>query len=609
MKVDPNKIQKLITELDEIIATIKEEEKLHAEALGQVCSVYTKSARNLIHYQALRRIDLRKLQKALGHLGMSRLARSEAHVLASLLNSRQILQALIGESEGATAKAGLSIKNANRQLENNTKVLLGDRTEGRRVRIMVTQPTASAYDYGMVYEMVKNGMNCARVNCAHDGPEVWKKIIDNIHKAGEELGHDVKIAMDLAGPKIRTGAIVPGARVRKFSPERNAMGEVINPAVILLVPEITVESAPNSIAVDTAWLGQLQPGDKLSLQDTRNKARTLKVTQVEDNCVYANCYDTSYIGTGTELHPEREELNSITVGQMPAIEQHLLLRTGDRLTIHRDDVLGEPAQFNEEGILLKQAHIGCQLPEVFGAVKSGETILFDDGKIEGIIDEVNRDSFEVIITRAKEAGDKLKAEKGINFPTTDIGVSGLTEKDKEDLKFVVKHADVVNFSFVNAAADVEELLLEFDKLEARDKVSIILKIETQRAFDNLTEILLAAMKVHYVGVMIARGDLAVETGWDNIGWVQNEVLALSSAAHVPVVWATQVLETLAKKGLPSRSEITDATSSLKAECVMLNKGPYINNAISLLNKILGGMESYQEKNQTMLPRMGKLLTQ
>ena len=166
----------------------------------------------------------------------------------------------------------------------------------------------------------------------------------------------------------------------------------------------------------------------------------------------------------------------------------------------------------------------------------------------------------------------MKAEKGINFPTTDVNISGLTEKDKEDMKFVAEHADIVNYSFVNTAQDVEELLALLEELGALGKLSIILKIETQKAYDNLADILLAAMKTKYVGVMIARGDLAVETGWDNIGMVQKEIIALCNAAHIPVVWATQVLENLAKKGLPSRSEITDATSSLKAECVMLNKG-------------------------------------
>ena len=138
-------------------------------------------------------------------------------------------------------------------------------------------------------------------------------------------------------------------------------------------------------------------------------------------------------------------------------------------------------------------------------------------------------------------------------------------------------------------------------------MDVILKIETKFAVANLTEILLAAMQAQSIGVMIARGDLAVETGWDNIGKVQEEILQLCGAAHVPVVWATQVLENLAKKGLPSRSEITDATIALQAECIMLNKGPYINRAISLLNSILSDMEANHEKKEVMLPKLENLL--
>ena len=107
--------------------------------------------------------------------------------------------------------------------------------------------------------------------------------------------------------------------------------------------------------------------------------------------------------------------------------------------------------------------------------------------------------------------------------------------------------------------------------------------------------------------MIARGDLAVETGWDTIGKVQEEILLFCGAAHVPVVWATQVLENLAKKGLPSRSEITDATTAIQAECIMLNKGPYINKAIGLLDTILSNLEANHDKKEVMLPKLDNLL--
>ena len=80
-------------------------------------------------------------------------------------------------------------------------------------------------------------------------------------------------------------------------------------------------------------------------------------------------------------------------------------------------------------------------------------------------------------------------------------------------------------------------------------------------------------------------------------------MSLCEAAHVPVIWATQVLENLAKKGLPSRAEITDAATAQRAECVMLNKGPHILSAIHMLDSILRGTQAYQDKKAPMLPAL------
>ncbi len=605
MDIKKAKIEHLIEEIDEIIHSIKNSAQKHTTIITSVNSTYQKSARNLIHYKEFRNHDLRKIQKKLKNLGLSRLANSGGHQLASLLKTKLILEKLLGKDSPNT-KSGLSIKNGKKLLTNHTKELLGYRSKNRRVRIMVTQPTDAANNPQMVHEMVKSGMNCARINCAHDNPQTWKKIIDNVKAASKSQGRKIKISMDLAGPKIRTGAITPGPKVRKFRPERDDIGNVVNPALIVFTAKVNEESDPHELPVNPEWFEKLEVDDKITLIDTREKKRILKVIHKTEDKVYVNCYETSYIGTGTELTCNKIH-SPTTVGELPPIEQSILLRTNDFLTVHKDQSPGQPAIFDEDGNILRQAHISCQLPEVFSSIKVGEAVLFDDGKIESVITEASAESFTVKITRAKEAGSKLKAEKGINFPTTDIPISGLTEKDKKDMPFIVEHADIVNFSFVNSKEDVQELIDLLTKLNAIDKLSIILKIETQRAFDNLTEILLTAMKTKYIGVMIARGDLAVETGWDNIGRVQKEILSLCNAAHIPVVWATQVLENLAKKGLPSRSEITDATSSLKAECVMLNKGPYINEAIQLLDKILSDMEKYNEKSESMLPKLEKLL--
>ena len=254
-----------------------------------------------------------------------------------------------------------------------------------------------------------------------------------------------------------------------------------------------------------------------------------------------------------------------------------------------------------EGNLKELAHISCTLPEIFDTVKSEEQVYFNDGKIGGIVKEIHSDHLIIEITNAKKKGGKLKADKGINFPNSDLGVSGLTKKDKKDLKFVSKHADAVNFSFVNNKQDVEELLDELKKLKAN--MGIILKIETKEAYRNLPGILLKAMENYPIGVMIARGDLAIETGWKNFAIIQEEILQLCDAAHVPDIWATQVLENLAKKGIPTRAEITDAAMAQRADCVMLNKGPYITKGVRMLDKVIRKMQRIQKKKVTILPKL------
>ncbi len=596
------KIQGLITSIEAIIEAIYLNEQDEETRLGGIHQIYQESAQNLIHYATFRTFDLRNIQKRLQNLGFTRLANAEGHLLFSLLQTRFNLYRLLGEDPSRLSKPGVSIKKGKKTLNTHTKALFGKR-KGRRVRIMVTQPTEAAFDYQMVYSMVLNGMNCARVNCAHDGPEIWKKIINNVRKAAIELNKDVKVAMDLAGPKIRTGHITPGPKVRKFSPKRDVIGTILNPATIILIPEITKNSPPNSLSVSKAWFKKLSVGDTLRITDTRNKIRKVKVVFTSNDEVHLHCKKTVYVNTGTVLQYENGDG---IVGELPQIEQYLLLKTGDYLIINKSNNLGNPAQYSETGALIEMAHISCQVPEIFDNVKKGESILFDDGKIEGLIDIISPDHMKVRITRAAEKGAKLKAEKGMNFPTTNLGISGLTTKDKIDLEFVAKHADIVNFSFVNSANDVEELIQELEKWDVVNKLNVILKIETRFGFDNLKDILLAAMQIKHIGVMIARGDLAVETGWDGIGKAQEGILALCGAAHIPVVWATQVLESLAKNGLPSRSEITDTINSLQSECVMLNKGPYIIDVLKLLNNILSNMEQFHEKKELMLPKMPKL---
>ena len=232
-------------------------------------------------------------------------------------------------------------------------------------------------------------------------------------------------------------------------------------------------------------------------------------------------------------------------------------------------------------------------------LREGERIFFDDGRIGGIVRRAAAQAADIEITEAAADGETLAADKGINLPDSRLELPALTDKDIADLPGVARYADMVGLSFVQSAADVHALQQRLDALCA-PQLGVMLKIETRRGFEALPELLFAALSGSAAGVMIARGDLAVECGFERLAEVQEEILWLCEAAHLPVVWATQVLEGLAKTGRASRAEITDAAAGVRADCVMLNKGPHILEAMRSLDDILRRMQQHQSKKRPLL---------
>lgn len=250
----------------------------------------------------------------------------------------------------------------------------------------------------------------------------------------------------------------------------------------------------------------------------------------------------------------------------------------------------------------REKDIQCSLPKVLKYVKLGERVLFDDGKIEAKVIGKSTKNIDLEITRVPTPKTKLKSEKGINFPDSRLNISEVTQQDIRDLKFAGTHADLIGISFVQSPEAIIKIRSELKKL-TDSAPGIILKIETKAGFKALPRLLIEAMKDYPSGVMIARGDLGVEVGFERMVEVQEEILWLCEAAHMPVIWATQVLENLAKTGLPSRAEVTDAASSVRAECVMLNKGPFIGDAVSSLDNILRRMESHTYKKRNIYRKL------
>lgn len=596
-------------ELTSIRADMVEGPVMSRVSLEKVHPNYRDSAKNLLHYLAFRRRDLRPLQMRLAELGLSSLGRAESHVLATVDSVLEALLQLMGNAELPPMQeaAVVDFAKGEKLLAKHTERLLGPPPKGRGVRIMVTMPSEAAEDYVLVFDLLQQGMDCMRINCAHDDAAAWLRTIEHLKRAEQLLGKSCRVVMDLAGPKLRTGPLEPGAMVVRVHPRRDVYGRVLTPARVWLTSETSPQPPPsptsNCLPVPETWLTQLRINEHVNFIDARDAKRKFKIVDVTDLGCWAEATKTAYVVPGTVLRRGRSiaegEERDAAVGALSSVENAISLQQDDLLILTRDLNPGRLATYDSSGQVLTPAQIGCSIPEVFEDVQSGEAIWFDDGKIGGVVEKVEESRVQVRINQARLQGEKLQGDKGINLPESDLRLTAMTAKDLEDLAFVAEHADVVELSFANTPSDVESLQEHLAQLGSR-QLAVVLKIETRRGFENLPDMLLTAMQSPCCGVMIARGDLAVECGFERLAEVQEEILWICEAAHVPVIWATQVLETLAKDGMPSRAEITDAAMGDRAECVMLNKGPHVVSAVRALDNILGRMQSHQSKKRSML---------
>ncbi len=452
---------------------------------------YEDSARNLAYYMAFRKRDLRELQERLIPWGVSSLGRLEADVLGTLNAVTKTLGSITGEDVGGIDyRSSATFRERNEALKNNAEKMFGENRHDRGERILVTMPTEAGTDYALVESLVGAGMNMARINCAHDDPETWEAMIENIRESEKKTGHTCRVLMDISGPKIRA---------------------------------------------------------KMLLTTKRN----------------------------------------------PKVKE------GERFLISNKQSMTLP-----KGI---EIALNTSVPEVLDKIKTGQTIKLDDGHIEAEVTETSGDGVLCEVTRTvKENGVRMKTEKGINIPEVDYKLPVLTAQDYKDLDFAVHHADVIAFSFIKDKQDIdliEEALTE--KLpDDRKDIPTIAKIETTEGMTNLPDIIQRAAGIRQFGVMLARGDLAVETGYERLSEVQEELLWICEAAHIPVIWATQVVESLVKTGIPTRSEISDVVAGSRAECIMLNKGDYIVDGVEVVSDILKKFEVHQYKKTSMLRSLG-----
>jgi len=230
--------------------------------------------------------------------------------------------------------------------------------------------------------------------------------------------------------------------------------------------------------------------------------------------------------------------------------------------------------------------------------KAGDRIMLDDGKKQLQVTAVKDQD---IICKVLVGGE-LKGRRGVNLPDTEISMSSLTPKDKKDLEFGIKNkVDFVALSFVRRPSDITELrkILDKNKCEA----GIIAKIETPQAVKNIDEIIALSD-----GIMVARGDLAIEVPAEEVPLIQKMIIHKCNLAAKPVITATQMLESMIHSPVPTRAEVSDVANAILdgTDAIMLSEettlGSYPIEAVELMSRVAMRTENDLLHEQLLLSK-------
>jgi len=573
----------LLEQVLAVKALIDAEEARNRASVDAALPKHRLSARNLAHYLGLRHRDIRRLQLGLAEAGLSSLGRSEGHVRDTVL---RLCAWLSGETDAAPYP--LDRARAETLLHENTYALFGPRSAGRHVFIMVTAPPAAQVTPTWATDVISAGADLLRINGAHESPAEWTAIAATFKAGAAAQGKKARIFVDLPGPKLRTEIRTLEDTVLHLPRRKDRLGRTIAPTEVLLVRE---HRAGGDVPVPPEWLAQLEPGDTIAFTDAAGRARKLTVRGDRGNAVRAECDRSLYLRSGLALEWRRGDSvkGRGAIGRLPRQPKVLELSPGDTFLLNASGRSGEPSI----------AALAFPEPALLEQVHAGERVILDDGKIVAVVQSRGPDGLVCAVERTVKSPTRLRSGKGIAFPDSTLSVPQLGAQDEAALSFALAHADGVGVSFVNSAGDVT-LVGERIRAAGRPGFGMILKLETRGVLQNLPGILFEALKYDPVGLMIARGDLAVELSFERLAEIQEELLCFGEACHLPVIWATQVLDSAAQSGIPTRAEVTDAAMAMRAECVMLGKGPQIAAATRMLADIIRRMEAHQFKRRSML---------
>lgn len=488
------KIETLEKELSTIYKAIVNREFV-GSAIGEYVHPHNKmSVMNMLRYITLRSHDLRKVHDSLSERGVTSLRSAESYVYRNVTDALKLVNLLQGkEWQPKESIESLGYKKSKKLLSYNANQLFNKKEKKHSTEIMVTLPESAYADEDILKDLLRSGMEIARIDLHKGDIHEWLEVIKKLRNYSLELKAPCKILADL-------------------------------------------------------------PKNELKIEDFRVIKKSMK------------------------------------------LRQYISVQNGDHIKLSTQCTQATDCVYGLNKELITPATLPLSQIDINAIANVGDQIILSKGNIKGIILSKTEWDMKVLIKQTHKKKSKIFADSHVSIPNRLIE----EQEYKINTKLINAIKDAVDMIGISGLQSHKNIISFFDEsqLLANEEVGLVVHIDSQRSWSDLPLIMIEAMRHKKIGIMVDRENIAMDVGADRAVEIKDQILWLCEAAHVPVIWSTNILENLTKSGIAKPAEITDAAKAARTECVMLSDGPFIIDAVNMLSNILVKMEqhSYKKKN-------------
>lgn len=454
------------------------------------------SVMNMLRYITLRSHDLRKVHDNLSEQGITSLRSSESYVYRNITDALKLVFLLQGkEWIPKESIESMGYKKSKKHIALNSNELFNKKERIHSTEIMVTIPVDAMSDEDLIRDLLRSGMEIARIDLSKGLLSEWLEIIEKIKQTSREIKSPCKILADL-------------------------------------------------------------PKKELKIEDFRIIKKSME------------------------------------------LKNFINIKSGDHIILSTQTLQANACKYGNNRELITPAILPVTNVNLNEVTNVGDRIILSKGHVKGIILSKSDHEIKVLIKQTHKPKSKIYANSPITVPDSNMAYKAF-DFDPNLVESIIDKVDIIGIAGLQSHKDVSSFLDNSDILNL-NKLGLIIHIDSNKAWLDLPMILIEALRHQKVGVMIDREQIGMDVGADRAVEVKDQILWLCESAHIPVIWSTNVLDNLIQSGISKPAEITDAAKAARTECVMLQDGPHVVEAVKLISTILLKMEQHSFKKKNLM---------